>query len=98
MSAESQQSQLLTGNVSVDTPDARQWFSGRHVIAATGTHAALELLVAMFSVRSVPGLYNVYQLPLRVQTPCLWVKPRHSVPGGCKYGNLDLGGISSLRQ
>jgi hypothetical protein len=33
-------------------------------MAATDTHATIELLEAEFSVRSVSGLYNKGQLPL----------------------------------
>jgi hypothetical protein len=41
----------------VNTPVGRQWFSSRHVTAATDTHGTIEeLLKVMFSVRSVPRL------------------------------------------
>jgi hypothetical protein len=47
---------------------ARQWLSSRHVKAATDTQAKTkELLEAVFSMRSVPRLYNEDQLPLSVR-------------------------------
>jgi hypothetical protein len=63
MSAEGQNCEAsrgpLLGNGSVNMQVARQWLSSRHVIAATDTHAAIEeLLEAVFSVPSVPRLYN----------------------------------------
>jgi hypothetical protein len=56
----SQQRQMLLGNSSANTPVARQWFSSRHLIVTTE-----ELLEVVFCVRSMPGLYNEGQLPLR---------------------------------
>jgi hypothetical protein len=50
--------QSLLGNGSVNMPVPRQWLRSRHVIAATDTHATIELWEAVFSVRSVPRLYN----------------------------------------
>jgi hypothetical protein len=55
----------LLGSNSANTPIA-------HVMAGTGTHAMTEeLLEALFSVRSVPRLYNEDQLPLEqsLETP-----------------------------
>jgi hypothetical protein len=50
-----------------ETAVARQWLSRRHVMAATDTHVTIEeLLEAVFSVRSVPRLYNEDQLLLAV--------------------------------
>jgi hypothetical protein len=47
---------------------ARQWLSIRHVIAATVTHAIMEVLLeVVFSVRSVQRLYNENHLPLPVE-------------------------------
>jgi hypothetical protein len=41
---------------------ARQWLGSRHVMAATDAHATKEeMLEAVFSVRSVPWLYNEEQ-------------------------------------
>jgi hypothetical protein len=41
---------------------AKQWFSTRHEIAATGTHATIEkMLQEVFSVRFVPRLHNKEQ-------------------------------------
>jgi hypothetical protein len=53
---------LMLVNGSANTPVARQWLSSRHVITATDTHAIME---AVFTVWSVPRLYNEGQLPLR---------------------------------
>jgi hypothetical protein len=51
----------------VETAVARQRLSSRHVVAAVDTYATTEeLLETVFSVRSVPGLYNEDQLPLSV--------------------------------
>jgi hypothetical protein len=62
----SQQRQPLIGNGSVNTSVARQWLSSRHVIAATDTHATIvEILDAVFSVRSVPRFYKEDQLELQ---------------------------------
>jgi hypothetical protein len=45
----------------------KHWLSSRHVIAATDTHATIEeLLETVFSVWSVPRIYNRDQLLLRV--------------------------------
>jgi hypothetical protein len=50
-----------------NTPVAGQWLSSRHVMVATDTHATIEeLLEAVFSVRSLPRLYNEDQLPSAV--------------------------------
>jgi hypothetical protein len=58
--------QLLLGNGSANPPIAGQWFSMCHVIATTDAHAKIEeLLEDVFSVESVPRLYNEDQLPLR---------------------------------
>jgi hypothetical protein len=47
---------------------ARQWLSSRHMMAATDTHATIEeLLEAVFSVRSLPNLYNEDQLSVLVE-------------------------------
>jgi hypothetical protein len=52
---------------SVNTLVARQWLSSCHVMAATYIHARIEeLLEAVFSVWSIPRLYNEGQLPLPV--------------------------------
>jgi hypothetical protein len=46
-----------------ETVCARQWLSSRHVIATTDMHATIEeLLETLFSVRSVPRIYNEDQL------------------------------------
>jgi hypothetical protein len=56
----------LIGNGSVNTPVVRQWISSRYAEDATDTYAKIqELLLAVFSVRSVAMLYNEDQLPLR---------------------------------
>jgi hypothetical protein len=47
-----------------------QWLSSRHVMAATDTHATMNRL-KLFSVRSVPMLYNEDQLPLPVSRESL---------------------------
>jgi hypothetical protein len=49
-------------------PVVRQWLSSDHVMAATDMHAATteELLEAVPSVWSVPGLYDEDQLPIPV--------------------------------
>jgi hypothetical protein len=45
---------------------ATQWFSSRHVIAAKETHATIEeWWKAVFSIDSVPRLYNEDGLSLR---------------------------------
>jgi hypothetical protein len=49
-----------------ETAVDRQWLSERHVTAATFTFA-IELLEAVFSVRSVPKLYYEDQMPWRRQ-------------------------------
>jgi hypothetical protein len=41
-----------------ETIVARQWLSGSHAKAATQHSTVGELLEAVFSVRSVPSLYN----------------------------------------
>jgi hypothetical protein len=47
------------------TAVARQWLSIRQVMATTKTSATIEeLFEAVFSVRSVPRLYNEDLLPL----------------------------------
>jgi hypothetical protein len=52
------QRQPLLRNGSANTPFAKQWLSIRHVMVATDNHATIEeLLEAVFSVRSVLGLY-----------------------------------------
>jgi hypothetical protein len=57
--------QPLLGNGSANTPIAEQWFSMCHVIATRDVHATTEeRLEAVFSVQSVPRLYNEDQLPL----------------------------------
>jgi hypothetical protein len=59
MSTKNQQKQPLLRNGSANTPVAGQWLSSRQVMAAAGTHATIgQLLGAVFSVRSVPGLYK----------------------------------------
>jgi hypothetical protein len=51
--------QSLIGNGCADTPVAGQWFSIRHMIAAADAHAKMEeFMEAVFSVRSLPRLYN----------------------------------------
>jgi hypothetical protein len=50
---------------SKQTPIAQQWLSKCHMTAATVTYTIEELLEVVFSVWSVPGLYNEEQLPLR---------------------------------
>jgi hypothetical protein len=48
---------ITTERLSKNTPVVRQWFSNRHVIAATCTHATIEeMLEAISSVGSVPRL------------------------------------------
>jgi hypothetical protein len=54
----------------------RKWFSSRYMIAATDTHVIME---EIFSVRSVLGLYNKDQLPVR-DSPELAVR---GVGGSC---------------
>jgi hypothetical protein len=67
MSAESQQKQPLLGNGFANTTVASKWFSSRHLMAATVTHETIEqLLEEMFSVWSVPRLYNEELLPIPV--------------------------------
>jgi hypothetical protein len=71
MSAERQNCEAsrgpLLGNGFVYTPVAKQWLNSRLEKAATDTNAIEELLEAVFSVRSVPRLYNEDQLPLSVR-------------------------------
>jgi hypothetical protein len=58
---------LLLGNGSADTPVASQWLSRRHVMAAAHMYATMEeLLEVVFSVQSLPSLYNEDQLSLRM--------------------------------
>jgi hypothetical protein len=60
----SQERQSLLGNVSANTR-----LSSRHVLAATDKQATTEeLLEAVFTVQSMPRLYNEDQLPLRVES------------------------------
>jgi hypothetical protein len=67
MSAENQQRQSLLWNGFANTPVASQWFSSRHVIAATDTQSTIEeLLETMFPVRSVPRTGCHYQSAERV--------------------------------
>jgi hypothetical protein len=55
----SQQRQPLLGNCSVNTPVTRRREGGCHVIPTAHIHAAIEeLLEAVFSVLSVPNIYN----------------------------------------
>jgi hypothetical protein len=57
--------QPLLGNRPANTPVARQWLNSRYVMAVTDTYATIEeMLEAVFSVPSVPRLYNNDQLPL----------------------------------
>jgi hypothetical protein len=59
MSVESQQRQSFLGNGSANTPVAKQWLSGRHVMAAKDTHVTIEeLLEAAFSVRPVLSIFT----------------------------------------
>jgi hypothetical protein len=71
MSPESQNCEAsgesLLVNGYANTPVARQWLSSRHIIAVTDKHTTTaELLEAVFSVQSVPRLYNEDQMPLPV--------------------------------
>jgi hypothetical protein len=51
---------------SKQTSIARHWLSKRHVTTVTFTYTTIEeLLEVMFSVWSMPRLYNEAQLPLR---------------------------------
>jgi hypothetical protein len=73
MSAESQNCEvsreLLLENGSINTPVVSHWLSSHHVIVAADTYATVEeLLEALFSVQSMPGLYNTYQLPLQMSS------------------------------
>jgi hypothetical protein len=62
MSAESQNYEAsrepLLGNGSANKLIARHWLSSRHMIATTDTHATIELLEAVFSVRFVPWKFQ----------------------------------------
>jgi hypothetical protein len=65
----------LVGNDFANAPVDRQWFSSRHVIAATDTRAKTEeVLEAVLPVRSVPWLYNEGQLPLPLSPSAVQVK------------------------
>jgi hypothetical protein len=71
----------LLRNDSVNTPVAEQWLSSSHVIVASDTRAAVEnLLEAVFSVRSVPSLYNEDQPPLLVNLE----RSREGGAAGCQ--------------
>jgi hypothetical protein len=58
-----QQGQPLLGNGSVNTSIARQRLSNHHVITATVAYTTIELLEVVFTVWSMPRLYNEEQLP-----------------------------------
>jgi hypothetical protein len=48
-------------------PVARQWLGDHHVVAAKVAHATTaELFEAVFSVQSMPRLYNMGQLPYQL--------------------------------
>jgi hypothetical protein len=59
----SQQRQPLLRNDFADMPVARQWLSSRHVVAVKDKQVTIELLETVFSVRSVPRLFNEDQVP-----------------------------------
>jgi hypothetical protein len=85
----------LLRNTSVNTPVAEQWLSSSHVIAASDTHATVEkLLEGVFSVRSVPNLYNEVQLPLPVSLERS--REREGEAAGCQ--SVDKAGNSSGTQ
>jgi hypothetical protein len=67
----------------LNTTVARKWLSSHQVMAPTDTHATIEVLLeAVFSVQSVPSLYNEDYLPMsQIWESKVWSRvPRDSDP------------------